>query len=318
MTSGSSSTSSPRPLTQWQGELAARPAKVKGDPRDIGGQTHTDCFKSAHSLHSVQLVHFFADFFSIKCILYEPCLHTFLPLCTLYIIDILLLCTLIADCSCILIPAVQTSCIPILCCADFLSRVNVFHSNTAARSAGARQPFIRRRWSRGGGAMAAAAAGSYAPGRSGPRVRRRALPPYWAKRRQRRRPPPPPSRAKRSGQSDSVVHRVPPPPAAGVARRGGASRAGGQRRAGMREGGRPGRRGIGQAGCEGLGGTGAGSRCASKQEPAPVRTRPAGPRCAGMRERREGWAEVHRHAQGRARTRWLGGSAWACWFMVKC
>jgi hypothetical protein len=42
-----------------------------------------------------------------------------------------------------------------------LSRVYVFHSNAAARPAGGRQPFLRGR-SRGGGALAATAAGTYA------------------------------------------------------------------------------------------------------------------------------------------------------------
>ncbi len=54
----------------------------------------------------------FFRLFSMKCKLYAHFLHTFLPLCTLYKIDNPILCTLIADFSFILIPAVQTLCRP--------------------------------------------------------------------------------------------------------------------------------------------------------------------------------------------------------------
>jgi hypothetical protein len=46
--------------------------------------------------------------------------------------------------------------------AHTLLRVNVFHSDAAARPAGAHRPFLRGRRNSGGGAMAAATAGSYA------------------------------------------------------------------------------------------------------------------------------------------------------------
>ncbi len=85
-----------------------------------------------------------------------------------------------------------------------LSRVNVFHCYAAARPAGGRRPFLRGRRSRGCGALAATAAGSYAlvgdaEAAAGAATATTTLDSFF------------------EGEAQgSVVHRVPPPPAAGL------------------------------------------------------------------------------------------------------
>jgi hypothetical protein len=148
-----------------------------------------------------------------------------------------------------------------------LSRVNVFHSNAAARPAWGRRLFLRGRRSRG--ELAATAAGSYAlVGDAGAAGGAAATTTTFEAQR-------------------SVVHRVPPPPLQDEGRRvisRGRAEASGHEE-----------RGAEARDWAGGGGMGPGVRAAGgASASSSARSGPAGPRCAGMREGRDARAGQRR------------------------